>query len=180
MKVLYVDNRKVEFKKLQEVFTNTEFELIPSNTPAEESATSYIPREKQYDTILKQIRENEYEVILFDLTLRERTENNLKLGTAAKNFLSIELYTKEKQWLKTQGKKFIFVTSHESWSRTKFCDIEGINSDDDLFLEKVEDNLEDKYVACPKLIQGKPMCGAQFEYCKHGECFIKCLRRIVK
>ena len=122
----------------------------------------------------------DYKVILFDLSLRSRTDKEVSPAMAANEFLSIEIYDEMRTWLKEHNKKFVFVTSHQEWfSESKFRSI-GDCVEGAYFMRKAEDDRE-LYFACRYLNENRePRCGRTFSRCSRNECFNESLWRIVE
>lgn len=182
IKVLFIDDRQTEFDRLEDVFAVCDyFELINKIACFDEGSRDVYTRECQKKTI-KELFEKEsdnYQVILFDISLRNGRDENFTLGMLD-NLLSLEIYKEMEEWIKKQGKKFVFVTSHqilkeeESITRLKKL-LPNVH-----FLRKAIDKNEYR-LACKGYDEcGKTLCGNQFNYCRDVDCFNKVLRRIVE
>lgn len=180
-KVLFIDDKQSAFDILKRVFDEGKyFELVNEDAIFDEGSTTIYSREQQKEIIKKELIEEDYKVILFDLSLRRSTDKDISPAMADKEFLSIEIYNEMRSWLKEHNKKFVFVTSHKEWfDESKFRSI-GRSVEDAYFMRKAEDDKE-LYFACRYIKEdGKPICGGVFTRCSKNKCFNELLWRIVK
>lgn len=180
-RVLFIDDIQSAFDNLKNAFQDYGyFELTKEQAIFDEGSIKYQDREQQKKIILKLLKEESYDLILFDLTLRRRTENEVSPGVAAEELLSVEIYNEMKDWLKENNKKFVFVTSHAEWfSESRFRSI-GESVEGSYFMRKAND--EKEYFACRHLNEKrKPKCGKKAcTVCSSYECFNELLRRIAE
>lgn len=180
IKVLFIDDRQSEFDLLNMVFEAKDyFELVNQTPMFDEGSRTRLSRETQKGQIIKLLKEEDYQIILFDFSLRGERLNNIS-SSAARNLLSIEIYDEMKEWFKMNDKKFVFVTAHADWaSEEKFKRI-GEVVEGAYFLRKVRDAKEN-YLACIAYDIGlKTKCGEIFNGCSAFECFNNILRRIAE
>lgn len=182
IKVLFVDDRQSEFTRLREVFaTESYFELINETAMFDEGSREVLEREVQKNKI-KDLFENQKEnftVILFDLSLRNGKDEHFTLGNI-ENLLSVEIYNEMKEWLKSEGKIFVFVTSHQTLKGEKAIKRLKELLPDASFLRKSTDKKE-RFLIC-KGYDGnnESLCGDKFNNCISDVCFNKVLKRIVE
>lgn len=177
-KVLFVDDRQSAFDILNTVFEEEDFFELANHSPIyDEGRSDVFSRERQKKVIQSLLREEEYEVVLFDLTLRSKEEEVLSINQA-QNLLSITIYNEMKEWFEAEKKKVVFVTSHQSWNVKKFQQI-GELVEGAFFLKKTES--KGQYLACPEYdTNGNTKCGVEWKDCNSYHCFNMKLRRIVK
>lgn len=176
-KVLLIDDRKSAFDMLSEVFKEEGFfELVNERPLLDESSCAFLTRETQKQQIVETLKEHDYQIVLFDLTLRSRTEENFSIYKA-RNLLSVEIYSEMKKWFRENNKKVLFVTSHQEWKESKFKEI-GEMVEDTVFLKKTEE--KEMYPTCGFIVNGIAKCGEEWKGCNSYHCFNKILRRIVE
>lgn len=181
IKVLFIDDIQSAVDNLIDVFQESGyFELVKKNAIFDEGSIKYQDREQQKRIIIKLLKEESYDLVLLDLTLRRRTETDVSPGMAAEEFLSVEIYSEMKDWFKENNKKFVFVTSHAEWfSESRFRSI-GESVEGSYFMRKANDKQE--YFACRHLDKKRePKCGRdKCTVCSSYECFNELLRRIAE
>lgn len=176
-KVLFIDDKKVEFELLEKLFSDSKFfELVNKEPMFDESSRDVLTREEQKRKIISLIENEDYDIVLFDLSLRSDLEENYRSGEA-KNLLSIEIYNEMRNWLSERERKFIFITSHERWKKEESFRKIGDAVTGALFMRKPADVEEGRSSCAGYDENGETKCGEKFSFCKKGECFIKILRR---
>lgn len=182
IKVLFIDDNQSAFDKLTNAFQDYGyFELVRKNAIFDEGSTKYHDREQQKRVINKLLKNESYDLILFDLSLKSKMETDVSPGMAAEELLSVEIYSEMKDWLKEHNKKFVFITSHTGWFfESKFRSI-GESVEGSYFMRKADDK-EELYYACRHLDEkGNPKCGKDTcTVCSCYECFNELLRRIAE
>lgn len=179
IRVLFIDDRKSEFEMLKRVFSKDKLiELVNSEPCYDIGSEEFVSREKQKKRITDLIENEKYNVVLFDLSLRDGKEEDYTAGMAEK-FLSVQIYKEEKEWLIKNNIKFVFVTSHEQWaSENEFREIGNV-VEGAYFMRKVTDE-GGEFCNCPWYDKdGNSKCGEEFANCNIVDCFNKRLRRIV-
>lgn len=179
IRVLFIDDRKSEFEMLKKVFSKDSLiELVNSEPCYDIGSGECISRESQKKRITELIKKEDYDIVLFDLSLRDGKEEDYTAGMAEK-FLSVQIYKEEKEWLISKNIKFVFVTSHGEWKEEdKFLEIGNV-VEGAYFMNKVTDE-RGEFCNCPWYDKdGNSKCGEEFADCKIVDCFNKRLRRIV-
>lgn len=181
IKVLFIDDTQSAFDKLINVFQESGyFELVKKNAIFDEGSIKYHDRAQQKRIIIKLLKNESYDLILFDLSLKSKLETDVSPGMAAEELLSVEIYSEMKDWLRENNKKFVFVTSHTGWFfESKFRSI-GESVEGSYFMRKADD--EKEYFECRYLNEErKPKCGRnECTVCSSYECFNELLRRIAE
>lgn len=178
--VLFVENKQSEIDHMKDVFEQESiFQLVNNEPVCDVDSVRLLSREQHKIKIMELLEKKKFNIILFDLTLRDRTENNIS-PSKGDNFLSVEIYLELKNsgWLDEKNIKFVFVTSHTAWNEEMFYRIEGIEKTD-IFIKKAEKR--GQFVCCKELDENDvPSCKSIFQRCTPAHCFNMRLRRFIE
>lgn len=184
--VLFIDDKKIEFKKLREVFDRQKYFRLINDTPiCDEESSRIYSRDEQKKKIIKLIEEkkDEYKIILFDLSMRNETDRTI-LAEALDNLLCVEIYEEKKEWFKQEGKLFVFVSGYEFPAnnrniRDPFDVLQG-RFPQAKCLKKSTDP-EEYYGGCVRYDdEMNSLCGGTFKNCRRDECFNNILKKFAQ